>query len=71
MAFASISTTSGSTPLAQIGVEDVEALLPPNHEEWNRTPGVISDFGGYAGFITSTDEIDRLAAALRPGIAVT
>ena len=57
--------------LAQISGEEVEALLPPNHEEWNGTPDLISDFGGSAGFITTTDEIDRLAAALRPGIAVT
>jgi hypothetical protein len=52
--------------VATLSVADVEGLLPLPHEDWTGEPNnPDSDYVGFQGFITTRDEIDRLASALR------
>jgi hypothetical protein len=52
--------------LAKLPLADVESLMPLRHDHWiygNEDAG--PDWEGFEGFITSAQEIDRLADALR------
>ena len=50
--------------LTGLSVEEVDALLPARREYWIYYPSAGPDGEGYQGFVTSRDEIDRLAAAI-------
>jgi hypothetical protein len=50
--------------LAGLAEQELEAVLPAVHEPWAYEEGAGPDWEGFQGFITSREEIDRLAAAL-------
>jgi hypothetical protein len=50
--------------LARIPTTDVESLMPQRHEDWSFAGSSNPTWGGFEGFITSCEEIDRLAGAL-------
>jgi len=50
--------------LAKLPSADVESLMPQRHDDWTYVANGGPDWEGYEGFITSREEIDRLAGAL-------
>lgn len=50
--------------LAKLPSADVETLMPQRHDDWTYVANGGPDWEGYEGFITSREEIDRLAGAL-------
>lgn len=53
--------------VAHVAVDEVEGLLPPDHQDWAYGADMSSpEWSGYEGFLGRTDEIDRLVSPLKP-----
>lgn len=53
--------------LADIPVAEVEGVLPGDHEDWAYDSTAGPDWEGYSGFITSREDVDRIAEPLQVG----
>jgi hypothetical protein len=49
---------------AKLPASEVESLMPLRHEDWTYVANGGPDWEGFEGFITTREEIDRLAGAL-------
>jgi hypothetical protein len=52
--------------LVNLSAAEIKGLLPQAHEDWTEQPNrPTSDYAGFQGFFTTSEEIDRLAGALK------
>ncbi len=51
--------------LTTLAIEEVERAMPARHEDWSCGAPGDPDIEGYSGFITTREEIDRIAGPLR------
>ena len=52
---------------ALAGLADIAHLMPPRHHDWSRGDTQDPNWDGLEGYITSREEVDRIAGALKQG----